>query len=160
MANWITLVKMAQEWITSQRTMWTFLIGIALLLGLILKIGNHDLAYSLDHYEILWFVMVICAAGLVTQGLFNLGFRFKIHRRLSHLASDEKDILSKFVESNASTVYATFGEPAANSLVDEGILRITSETGRVHQRGGITYYTIAHPTLRYLQKHKDRLFKS
>ncbi len=116
-------------------------------------IGHYDIKDTLDHYTVLWGILAVCMGGLITHGLFDLGSRFKIRRRLNHLASDEKKILSRFVDNDVSTVHATFAEPAANSLMDDKILRITSETGRVHQKSGVTYYTISSHAFRYLRSH-------
>jgi Super-infection exclusion protein B len=155
-ADWIASFKMVQEWLTSPRTMCAFLLGTAILLGLIAGIEHQNLEYLLSHYLILCFVCTTCAAGLITLGLFGMGFRFTIRHRLNHLASDEKKIISRFIDNDVSTVQATFGEPGANSLVDDGILRVTSETGRVHQKVGVTYYTILPYAFRYLRKRKIR----
>lgn len=159
MSDWLTLVKTAQEWVTKPKTMCTFLIGIAILLGLILTIGRHNIAYTIDHYVSLWFLLTICVGGLLTHGLFYLGSRLKFRHRLNHLASDESEILDRFVKENASTIRATFAEPAASSLADDGILRVSKETGRVHQDVGITYYSIPSHALRYLCKRKKALSK-
>jgi hypothetical protein len=155
MADWLTLVKMAQGWITSPRTMSTFSIGIAILLGLIFKIGHHDIAYSLDHYAALWFVLALCVAGLITHCIVAAYSRLKFRHRLKHLASDERVILNRFVEKDATTIHATFGEPAASNLAEDGILRVSTETGRVHQDVGVTYYSIPFHALVYLRKHKN-----
>jgi hypothetical protein len=154
-ADWIASFKMVQEWLTSPRTMSAFLLSTVVLLGLIAGIGHQNIEYLLTHYLILCFVCTTCAGGLIVHGLWGLGSRLKIRHRLNHLASDEKKIISRFIDNDISTVQATFGEPGANSLVDDGILRITSETGRVHQKSGVTYYTMASRTFRYLSKRKN-----
>jgi hypothetical protein len=155
MADWLAFVKMAQEWITSPRTMFVFLIAIAIVLGLLFTVGQHDFVYLIDHYVFLWFLMAVCLAGLVVHGLFDLGSWLKLKHRLNHAASDENEILNRFAEKNSSTIFATFGEPAASALADEGILRVSKETGRVHQDGGITYYSVSPRVFRYLRNRKQ-----
>jgi len=156
MADWLAFVKMAQGWITSPRTMLVFLIAIAILLGLIFMIGQRDIAYSLEHYTFLWFLLIVCFAGLIVHGLFDVGSWFRLRHRLNHAASDENQILNRFVEHDASTIMATFGEPAASNLADEGILWVSEETGRAHQDSGVTFYSVSPRVFRFLKKRKNR----
>lgn len=133
--------------------MWTFLIAISLLLLALAKYEHQGMGYLLSHYLILCLAILVCASGLIVHYAYNIGNYFRKVSRLRHLANDEKEVLARFVKEGASSLPFYFDKPAPNSLVDDGVLRIASETGRVHQDVGCTYYTIGALDLRILRKN-------
>jgi hypothetical protein len=153
MDGFISLLRLLQGWLTSPETMWTFLIGLALLLVSIFEIQHKSVADLLDKNLSICMVTVVCVAGLIVHYAYKTGSVIKRRYRLRHLAEDEKKILAKFVQAKQSTVPVFFNELGAESLLDDGILKVTSEIGRVHQDVGCTYYTIKHSVLRTLIKN-------
>lgn len=152
-------LKLAQEWLTRPKVMWTFLIVFIAILAAILGFGHHNAFYLISHDLILVGLFVTCACGLIVHYVYKLKDYIAFDLRMRHLATDEQEILATFVKKKSSTEVFRFDQPATNSLVDEGILKVATETGHVHEKGGFLYYTIKPAVLRKLLNHPRLLGK-
>lgn len=153
MPDFLAAIKLLQDWITSPKTMWTFLFAVAFLLAMLAAFQHQGVAFLLEHYLILCFVFFVCMAGLIVHYAYTLVAPFqqesRIRSLIASIGDDGRSVLHNPINTRQMTFSVTPHEyVAARGLQEWGIVRMTRDQGYYGDfciEQGVFDYLIDHP---------------